>query len=65
MAKAIEIKPYMISELAKCYQVSDKTFRCWLTAFSERLGKRCGRYYNIRQVEIIFAELGTPKTIEI
>lgn len=65
MANTIKVKPYMISELAKYYQVSDKTFRCWLTAFTEKLGKRCGRYYNIRQVEIIFAELGTPKTIEM
>jgi hypothetical protein len=58
-------KPYMPGELAKYYQVSEKTFRCWLTAFTEKLGKRSGRYFNIKQVELIFQELGTPKTIEM
>jgi hypothetical protein len=60
----LAIKPYMPGELAKYYQVSEKTFRCWLTAFTEKLGKRSGRYFNIKQVELIFQELGTPKTIE-
>ena len=55
----------MPGELAKYYQVSEKTFRCWLTAFTEKLGKRSGRYFNIKQVELIFQELGTPKTIEM
>lgn len=63
--KTIEIKPYMISELAKFYQVSDKTFRCWLKGLGERLGKRIGRYYTIKQVELIFHEFGTPKTVEM
>lgn len=62
--KALDIKPYMPGELARYYQVSEKTFRSWLTAFKERLGKRSGRYFNIKQVELIFEELGTPKTIE-
>jgi hypothetical protein len=61
----LAIKPYMPGELAKYYQVSEKTFRCWLTAFTEKLGKRSGRYFNIKQVELIFQELGTPKTIEM
>lgn len=60
---AVEIKPYMISELSKFYQVSDKTFRNWLKALEDKLGKRLGRYYSIKQVEIIFRELGIPKTV--
>ena len=63
--KTLSVKPYMPGELAKYYQVSEKTFRCWLTQFKERLGKRNGRYFNIKQVELIFQELGTPKTIEL
>lgn len=63
--KSLPIKPYMPGELAKYYQVSEKTFRCWLTAFPDKLGKRSGRYFNIKQVELIFQELGTPKTIEL
>ena len=63
--KALPIKPYMPGELAKYYQVSEKTFRCWLVAFKDKLGKRTGRYFNIKQVELIFQELGTPKTIDL
>lgn len=63
--KPIEVKPYMPGELAKLYQVSEKTFRCWLSGFKDKLGKRSGRYFNIKQVELIFQELGTPKTINL
>lgn len=63
--KPLAIKPYMPGELAKYYQVSEKTFRCWLAAFKDKLGKRSGRYFNIKQVELIFQELGTPKTIDL
>lgn len=63
--KPLSIKPYMPGELAKYYQVSEKTFRCWLSAFKDKLGKRSGRYFNIKQVELIFQELGTPKTIDL
>jgi hypothetical protein len=60
---SIEIKPYMLNELAKFYQVSDPTLRSWIKGFSDKLGKRVGRYYSAKQVEIIFQELGCPKTI--
>ncbi len=60
---SIEIKPYMLNELAKFYQVSDPTLRSWIKGFSDKLGKRIGRYYSAKQVEIIFEELGCPKTI--
>ncbi|MDI1355746.1 MAG: hypothetical protein PSX36_12565 [bacterium] len=63
--KPLPIKPYMPGELAKYYQVSEKTFRCWTNVFKDRLGKRNGRYLTIKQVELIFQELGTPKTIEV
>jgi hypothetical protein len=60
---SIEIKPYMLNELAKFYQVSDPTLRSWIKSFADKLGKRVGRYYSAKQVEIIFEELGCPKTI--
>ena len=63
--KPLPVKPYMPGELAKYYQVSEKTFRCWLTDLKEKLGKRNGRYFNLKQVELIFQELGTPKTLEL
>jgi hypothetical protein len=61
---SIEVKPYMLNELAKFYQVSDPTFRSWVKALADKIGKRIGKYYSVKQVEIIFEELGCPKTIE-
>ena len=43
---SIEIKPYMLNELAKFYQVSDPTLRSWIKSFADKLGKRVGRYYS-------------------
>lgn len=60
----IEVKPYLTNELAKIYQVSDKTLKKWLKVLEEKLGTRMGRYYTAKQVEIIFNELGIPKTLE-
>lgn len=53
----------MLNELARFYQISDPTLRAWIKGFEEKLGKRVGRYYSAKQVEIIFEELGLPKTI--
>ena len=61
--KSIEIKPYRPNEMAKFYQVSYPTFLKWITAFKERLGERNGLYFSVKQVEIIFDELGIPKTL--
>jgi hypothetical protein len=47
---SIEIKPYMLNELAKFYQVSDPTLRSWIKSFADKLGKRVGRYYSAKQV---------------
>ena len=60
----IEIKPYTLKELANLYQVSDKTFKKWLDRFNEELGKKCGNYYIIPQVKIIFDKLGLPGFVE-
>jgi hypothetical protein len=61
--KSIEIKPYMPNELARFYQVSHPTFNKWIKGIAEKLGKRNGQYFSVKQVEIIFEELGLPKTI--
>ena len=61
--KSIEIKPYMPNELARFYQVSHPTFNKWVKGISEKLGKRNGQYFSVKQVEIIFEEFGMPKTI--
>lgn len=60
----IEIRPYTLKELSNIYQVSDKTFRRWLDLFRDELGKKCGNYYTIPQVKIIFDKLGLPGFID-
>lgn len=60
----IQVKPYMHCELSKIYDVSDKTFRNWLKGFKNELGEKYGRYYNTKQVEIIFRNLGVPYLIK-
>lgn len=61
--KSIEVRPYMPGELAKLYKVSHPTILRWIKGIGEKLGKRDGQYYSVKQVEIIFEELGLPKTI--
>lgn len=61
--KPIEIKAYSISELARIYEVSNKTMNRWMKPHIKIIGKREGRYYTARQVRIIFTELGLPGKI--
>jgi transposase-like protein len=58
--KQIDIRPYTQSELAALYGVTTKTLRNWLLAHQESVGKRVGRLYTTRQIEIIFDKLGLP-----
>ncbi len=46
------------------YKVSQKTMTRWLKPHKEKIGKRQGRYYNVKQVEIIFDTLGLPETLD-
>ena len=61
--KSIEVRPYMPGELARLYKVSHPTVLKWIKGIGEKLGKRNGQYYSVKQVEMIFEELGLPKTI--
>lgn len=54
------IKSATTKELAGMYNVSCKTFRNWIRPFKKEIGKRQGRYYNARQIYIIFLRLGAP-----
>ena len=51
--KAIRVKPYMPSELSIIYSVSHPTLNRWLTSIKDKVGKRIGQYYSVKQVEII------------
>lgn len=56
----IYVKPYSTAEMAKIYGVSLKTFSKWLKPFEDEIGEKIGRFYNVRQVKIIFEKLDFP-----
>jgi transposase len=58
--KIITIKAYSKKELTAMYNVSSKTMTRWLKPHLEKIGKREGHYYNVRQVELIFGIFGLP-----
>jgi hypothetical protein len=59
----IDIKPYTIAEMALIYRTPLRTFRKWLEPHNITIGKRIGHFYNVKQVEVIFAKLGYPGKI--
>ena len=54
------MQPYTMTELASLYGISPKTLKTWLEPHEHLIGERRGRYYNIKQVRIIFDCLGLP-----
>ena len=63
--KFLHIKPYTLTELAAYYGLSCRIMTQWLAPFKEEIGKKIGRIYNIKQVEIIFKRLGTVRFIPL
>ncbi len=59
-----EIRPYSVKEIANIFGVCDKTVKKWIKPFSEQVGKKEGRYYNVAQVKMIFEHLGLPCKVE-
>ena len=63
--KEFKVKPYSIQELANFYTISYCTMKKWLDKFKDEVGEKMGRYYTVKQVEIIIDKLGMPKTISL
>jgi hypothetical protein len=59
----IEVRPYTVKELCALYRMSYRSFSTCLGPIKNMIGERPGRYYTVRQVEIIFMELGIPYSI--
>lgn len=57
----LHLKSSTLTELAAIYQVDRRTFRKWLRPFLSEIGERVGRYYTVRQVQLIMQMLGTPE----
>lgn len=55
-----EIKPFTKKELANLYDITPHCLTTMLSPFAERVGKKTGRYYTVKQVEAIFSHLGYP-----
>lgn len=60
----LEIKPYSKKELAAIYGITPRSFSTWLKPFSNLIGRKIGKYYNINQVKMIVDKLGFPCTME-
>ena len=54
------IRPYSKRELAALYEVSTRSFFTMFKPHEEKVGKKLGRYYSTKQIEILFHELGLP-----
>ncbi|GAC1385131.1 MAG: hypothetical protein NVSMB45_13550 [Ginsengibacter sp.] len=54
------VKPLCIRELSLIYGVSYKTMTLWLRDLRAEIGFKRGRYFTVKQVGIIFQNLGVP-----
>ncbi len=54
------LRPYSLKELAALYGVKPRTIKIWLEPFSEAIGEKKGRFYTLKQVKIIFKNIGEP-----
>lgn len=59
----IVIKPYTSAELAILYNASKSTFNRDLKPHKEKLGRRLGHRWSVRQVELILELFGRPYRI--
>lgn len=60
----IMVKPYSVKELSKIYGVCTKTMKLWLRLIHNKIGVLHGRYYTVKQVEILFKSMGLPFQLE-
>ncbi len=58
-----DIRPYTLKELSHLFGVDIRTFKNWLIPYTNSIGIKRGRYYNVMQVEKILTFIGLPKSI--
>jgi len=59
----IVVKPYTNKDLGKMFNMSTRTLRRNIVGIKEQLGERRGHFWNIKQVEMIMAQIGRPYEI--
>lgn len=60
----INVRAYSYKELLVLYGVSQRTFKTWLEPFMAEIGEKRGRYFTVKQTEVIFKRLGFPKNMQ-
>jgi hypothetical protein len=56
----VVVRPCTTKDLQRLYGVSHFVMSTWLKCFANGLGKRAGSFYTVRQVALIYQELGVP-----
>jgi len=59
----VEVRPYSLKELCRLYNLSYKTMNTCIAPLVQELGRKKGRFYNVKQVELIFIHMGIPYSI--
>ena len=54
------LKPSTKKELADLYEMKHRAFFSLFKPYEETIGKKMGRYYSTKQVELVFDCLGLP-----
>ena len=59
----MNVRPYCYKELMGLYGVSHRTLKTWIEPFVKDVGEKRGRYFTVKQIEVIFEKLGFPKNM--
>ena len=60
-----QVRPYTYKELTQLYGVSKRTLQNWLKPFKVEIGEKPGRYFTVKQMDMIFKKLGFPKNLQV
>lgn len=60
---ALIVRPYMVQDLARIYNVSGKTIRRWINETVPESGKKTKKFFSLNQVQEIIKGLGNPSSI--
>ncbi len=67
-SKAIEgqfmLKAYSQKEILALYGITYAVFKTWIASFESELGALKGKYYTVKQVQVIIDRLGIPRIVE-
>lgn len=59
--KLVPIKCYTHQDLMHHYGVAWSTLQKWIKPFEKQIGEKVGHFYTVKQVRIIFENLGHPE----